>query len=113
MEVIIVLVIVAGIIGLLYFRSKGTAKVEKVEETHAWPATEHTVPVAEPEPPVAIVTEPVVEAPVDTPEVVTTPEVVAKSKKAKTKKATTDSATTEPKTAAKPRARKPKMSVAK
>ena len=40
MELIIVLVIVAGIIGLLYFRSKGTAKVEKVEETHAWPATD-------------------------------------------------------------------------
>ena len=107
MELIIVLVIVAGIIGLLYFRSKGTAKVEKVEETHEWPATEHTVPVAEPEPPVAIVTEPVVETPV------ATPEVVAKPKKARTKKATTDSATTEPKPAAKPRAKKPKMSVAK
>jgi hypothetical protein len=107
MEVIIVLVIVTGIIGLLYFRSKGTSKVEKVEETHAWPATEHTVPVAEPEPPVAIVTEPVVETPV------AEPEVVAKPKKARTKKATTDSATTEPKPAAKPRAKKPKMSVAK
>lgn len=106
MELIIVLVVVAGIIGLLYFRSKGTSKVEQVEETHSWPTTEHTVPVVEPAPPVAVVTEPVVETPV------ATPEVVAKPKKARTKKAEPVS-TTEPKPAAKPKAKKPKMSVAK
>jgi hypothetical protein len=106
MELIIVLVIVAGIIGLLYFRSKGTSKVKQVEETHSWPTTEHIVPVTEPVVPVEIVTEPVVETPV------ATPEVVAKPKKARTKKAAPDS-TTEPKPAAKPRAKKPKMSVAK